>query len=64
MTEANEINDVRHLLIDDPTQPQLHFDQSEHQLCQVMIDEANPVAIPPREVARVTPPRPPKPLRN
>lgn len=64
VTAANEINDVRHLLIDDPTQAQFHFDQSEHQLCQVMIDEANRVAIPPREAARVTSPRPPKPLRN
>ena len=31
VTQANEINDVRHLLIDDPTQAQFHFDQSEQR---------------------------------
>jgi hypothetical protein len=51
LTEADEGTDHYEQWAACVMQAQLHFDQSEHQLCQVMIDEANRVAIPPREAA-------------
>src|ERR1700675_3894938 len=52
LTEADEGTDHYEQWAAHVMQAQLHFDQSEHQLCQVMIDGANRVAIPPREAAR------------
>jgi hypothetical protein len=64
LTEANEGTQHYEQWAARVMQAQMHLDRSEPELCIVMVEEANRVAIPPREAApgrRTPPPRSPKP---
>jgi hypothetical protein len=61
LTEANEGTELYEMWAARVMQAQMHFERSEHKLCQTMIEEANRAAIPYRHEPRPTPqPLPPR----